>query len=252
VSTSFTGSKEPATKPCAGAGGTELEVEGSGVKTHTCNGVKGEPGKNGTFGEEPLPAGKTLTGTYASSGFAEAVYPEPGFGIVSAAVSFPIPVANIQPEHVQYIDPGVAEATGTGSLEKESDEVENVTTSTGTFTVGATISGTGIPAQTKITAVTEVSGKITLTLDKEATVTGAVTGVALTAGLPAGCKGILNEPGAEEGYLCVFAESEFNLNVPASPSLSGSGPASIGFIVQGYSGGKGAMVISGTWVVTGG
>jgi hypothetical protein len=153
---------------------------------------------------------------------------------------------------VQYIDQGVAEATGTGSLEKESDEVENVTTTMGTFTVGATISGTGIPVNTKITAVTEVSGKITLTLSSQATVTGAVTGVALTAGLPAGCKGSLNEPGAEEGYLCVFAESEFNLNVPASPSLSGSGPASIGFIVQGYSGGKGAMVISGTWVVTGG
>jgi hypothetical protein len=68
-------------------------------------------------------------------------------------------------------------ATGTGATTAGSKEVTGLTTSTGTFIVGETVSGAGIPPETKIAAV----GTGTLTLSSAATATG--TGVALAADL---------------------------------------------------------------------
>jgi hypothetical protein len=68
-------------------GGSEF-TSASG-KTAACN---GEKGKEGTFGGQSLPAGKTLTGTWAASSYAEAKFPEEGYGVVVASVSFALPV----------------------------------------------------------------------------------------------------------------------------------------------------------------
>ena len=73
--------------PCK-EGGSEFQAA-SGI-TFACN---GEKGKEGTFGGQTLPAGKTLTGMWAASTFGLAAPPNPGFGRALAAVSFPLPVS---------------------------------------------------------------------------------------------------------------------------------------------------------------
>jgi streptogramin lyase len=82
-------------------------------------------------------------------------------------------------------------AAGTGDLTEGSTSVTNVTTTSGNFTVGLPIYGTGIPASATITAV----GSGTLTLSAAATASGA--GVALTAGLQAGAGPIGLAAGAD-------------------------------------------------------
>jgi hypothetical protein len=72
--------------PCK-EGGSEFHAA-SGI-TYACS---GEKGKDGTFGGESLPKGKTLKGAWAGSGFGEAAPPAAGFGVVKAAVSFALPV----------------------------------------------------------------------------------------------------------------------------------------------------------------
>ncbi len=69
-------------------GGAEFKV--GGVTTHACN---GEKGAEGTFGGQTLPSGKTLTGDWGESGYGEAGYPNPGTGIATTGVSFPLPLA---------------------------------------------------------------------------------------------------------------------------------------------------------------
>jgi streptogramin lyase len=81
-------------------------------------------------------------------------------------------------------------AKGTGDLTSGSTAVANVSTTGGTFTVGSSIFGTGIPAETTITAV----GSGTLTLSAAATASG--TGVALNGGLAEG-----SAPGGTSGNL---------------------------------------------------
>jgi hypothetical protein len=63
---------------------------------------------------------------------------------------------------------GVVTATGSGSLVAGSKQVSEVTTSFGAFVVGQTVTGTGIPAATTITAV----GGNSLTLSSSAAATG--------------------------------------------------------------------------------
>ncbi|HEX3735058.1 MAG TPA: hypothetical protein VHU86_07860 [Solirubrobacterales bacterium] len=68
--------------------------------------------------------------------------------------------------------------TGSGTYGSGSNEITSVTTSAGVFTVGKEISGAGIPAGTKITAVEP--GKLTISNNT----TEAKTATALTANLP--------------------------------------------------------------------
>ncbi len=83
--------------PCA-AGGSEFKA--GGATTYACN---GEKGKEGTFGGQVLPAGKTLTGVYAASSYSEKGFEEGG-GAVSTGVSFALPVEVAATElHAHYI-----------------------------------------------------------------------------------------------------------------------------------------------------
>jgi Collagen triple helix repeat (20 copies) len=73
--------------------------------------------------------------------------------------------------------------------------------------------------------------------------------------VPPECSGSASEPGAAEGNLCVFSESEVNVKTEApgalSALLSGSPTSTIGFRVRGFSAAKGYMLFSGAWAVTG-
>jgi hypothetical protein len=83
----FTGTKEPSSKPCKGAGGSEFEVVGSSAPpTYACNGGGGSGGGY----PETLPEGKTETGTWSILENLHLVEGE----IVAAttAISFPIPL----------------------------------------------------------------------------------------------------------------------------------------------------------------
>ncbi len=73
-------------------GGSEFKA--GSTTTYACN---GKEGKEGTFGGQSLPEGKTLTGTYAASGFSEVTFSEtlagvPGMGKAVAGVSFALPI----------------------------------------------------------------------------------------------------------------------------------------------------------------
>jgi hypothetical protein len=88
-STVFKGEKEPLGEPCKKAGGTSIEVEGSGVKQTVCNGIDGQKGLQGEEGniKETLPPKALETGTwYASSAQA---------GTVKVPISLTIPLAHI-------------------------------------------------------------------------------------------------------------------------------------------------------------
>jgi hypothetical protein len=165
-------------------GGSEF-TSASG-KTTACN---GEKGKEGTFGGQSLPAGKTLTGAWAASSYAEAEYPKEGFGVAAAGVSFALPASPaITSAQTSYI----------GSEEGENEEESKWAP-----------------------AIKEHK-----------------------------CKGDAQKPGAVEGNLCVFGESEVNLLATPSILISGNGETTPGFTVYEYSKGKGAMLMFGTWAVT--
>ncbi len=83
----FTGTKEPSSKPCTGAGGSEFEVEGSGKITYACNGGAGSGGGY----PETLPSGKTETGTWSTH--AKTYLPEKAaHQETTTSISFPIPL----------------------------------------------------------------------------------------------------------------------------------------------------------------
>ncbi|HWG08485.1 MAG TPA: hypothetical protein VN672_05710 [Solirubrobacteraceae bacterium] len=84
---SVASSVEPKGPNCKEGGSKFVAASGT---TFACN---GEKGKEGTFGGQTLPAGKTLTGVWAASTFGTAAAPNPGFGRALAAVSFAPPVA---------------------------------------------------------------------------------------------------------------------------------------------------------------
>lgn len=91
------------------AGGSEFKV--GGATTYACS------GKNGTFGDEPLPAGKTLTGTYAAASYSAAKFGENGFGQVQAAASFALPYAG-EPHAVYVNGTPTTECPGTANEPK--------------------------------------------------------------------------------------------------------------------------------------
>jgi hypothetical protein len=190
--TSFTGTKTVGSVKCENGGAV---VKSASPETAVCN------GKNGTTGfTETLPSGKTLQGDWS---IVEA--PSSNGALVNTSLSFGIPLAAAPAVH--YIKAGVTNATGTGDVTTGNQEITNVTVTSGEFTVGASIFGAGIPAGATIERVEEISpGVFTLHMIGQPTATG--TGVELTAGLPKGCIGNAEEPGAEPGNLCVYAHEE--------------------------------------------
>ena len=106
----------------AGAAGTSVKTTTIATKGSECEGnggVKLTPGgavcngKEGTFGGQALPAGKSLTGVWAGSGYAGHAFsftePEE-IGIVKVAVSLPLPVSpGIVASNARYIGVGEGE-----------------------------------------------------------------------------------------------------------------------------------------------
>jgi hypothetical protein len=178
--TSVTSSVEPSGTNCKAGGSAFVAASGT---TYACN---GEKGKSGTFEGQALPAGKTLTGLYATASYAEAAVSNPGFGVVQTGVSFALPVS---PE----IKGGNVEKVG---LEE----------------------GAGEPKE----KLPEVGGKKV-------------------------CMGNNKEPGAAEGYLCVFVSEAENL-VSATPEVFVRG--TFGFAISDVSAAKGFMTMAGSWAVT--
>lgn len=88
-------------------------------------------------------------------------------------------------------------AVGTGDLTSGSTTVANLTTTSGEFTVGSSIFGTGIPTDAMVAACSPSCGPsaTSLTLSVAATATGA--GVALSGGLQAGARPVAIAPGSD-------------------------------------------------------
>jgi hypothetical protein len=184
-------------------------------------GEKGEPGLEGSpwTAGGVLPEGKTETGAWFAASPASVVGGT--FATFSwAPISFTIPLATeIGETHALLND----YAEGKGDLTTGSATVANVVIKisgdTGVFSVGASISGTGIPAGTTIEEVTgewvvneagRSEWKGTLTLTASATASG--TGVKLNEGNFPKCENPAHSgtagagnPEAEPGYLCVYA-----------------------------------------------
>lgn len=217
---------------CEGTGGTKFQVEGSATKEYVCNGKAGaiQPG-------ETLPSGATETGSWGFSVHAA--------GIVLEPFSFTIPLAT-PISSATYVPSGVIKAaSGTGNLTSGSEIVTNLNTTSGEFVEGSLISGTGIPAETKISTVISATE---LELTKEATASG--TGVALTApGPSAACPGNPEVPKAAKGNFCVYTQNtigsfKFEGLLPGTVSGDVGEFAALtaqpGFGAAGY----------GTWAVT--
>jgi hypothetical protein len=148
-------------------GGSEF-TSASG-KTYACN------GREGTFGGQALPEGKTLRGVWAAAGYGEAAFLEPGFGEAKTGVSFALPLSIVPSVH--YIKQGEAD--------------------------------------------------------------------------PEGCTGSRNEPQAAEGNLCIFGAEEENLFGTPFISLAGGTEVTYGFVISDSGAAKGAILMEGSWAVTG-
>jgi Collagen triple helix repeat (20 copies) len=230
---------------CNKEGGSEFTAAES-KKTTACNGSPWTVGG--------LPKGATETGEWTISQF---VNEGGGEEIAAASISFNVPLAAaLAVSKVHLIEPGVIKAaTGKGTLTSGSKTVTSLTTTTGSFAVGSSISGTGIPASTTITACSPSCGVSATSLTLSANATASGTNVSLTApGAPAGCTGNYAEPGAESGHLCVFAKRlakfvAFLAPISTAEGTAGAdrsgaqllfGPESIG-----------EFFANGTWAVTG-
>jgi len=179
---SFLGGSEPLGEPCNKHGGAEFEVEGSGTKESVCN---GEPGPV----TEVAPSGLTMRGVFSYSNFVKEE-----LGPQWMSVSFPFRVENPAGEgptfhYIRYMGSEEAEsfgasnvlivgpaagtgtvygpAVGTGDVVSGSKEVTSLNSTSGSFVVGQTVEGEGIPASAKIAAV----GAGTLELTSAATET---------------------------------------------------------------------------------
>jgi Collagen triple helix repeat (20 copies) len=82
-------------------GGSEFKAA-SGT-TYACNGEKGKEGKEGTFGGQALPSGKTLTGLYSGTGYGEAA--EDAHALASTSFALPLE-KELEGIHVHYIKEG--------------------------------------------------------------------------------------------------------------------------------------------------
>jgi hypothetical protein len=103
------------------------------------------------------------------------------------------------------------------------------------------------------------AGAQSLPLSRSVSVSG--TGVALTAGPPAGCKGDLQNPGAEKGHMCVFAGEERNLIGLSGGVFHAINPEGEGIAAYGTVGKSGTILFGqaenaeavfafGTWAVS--
>lgn len=225
------------TATCEGRGGAGFHIEGSTSKTYACTGKEGSPWTAGGI----LPTGKSEKGTWEID-YTAAAAVQGG----TSAISYGIPLA-VQP-HTHFIGSEATGGVGTGNLTNQSRVIEDATTSSGSFTVGSTISGNGIPPETTILAVEESGTK--LEISNEASETNA--GVALTAGvLPSGCKGSASEPEAESGNACIFE----SVGINAGPFryfhgfLFNATPFGVGVVVVSQE--EGSVIAAGTWAVTG-
>ncbi len=72
---------------CGKLGGAKFTVGGN--EELACN---GKSGKEGTFGGQTLPQGKTLRGVFALSGYGEEGFPNPKTGRAETGVSFALPL----------------------------------------------------------------------------------------------------------------------------------------------------------------
>lgn len=250
--TSFSGAKGPCT-----AGG--VEVKSAKPAAFVCNGT------NGTTGfTETLPQGSTETGVWSVEGERQEISPGVSVGqpYYSTPISFPIPLTAAPTPH--FIPPGTP-AAGEGELTEHSNIVTNLSTSSGTFSVEAVISGAGIPEGTTIKKCLNAGNEPLLTcegangleLSQEATASG--TGVALHTSPPAGCAGNVSSPEAEEGNLCVFARETENsfpafgvvsFRDPASGAFNSAGPFGT-LLLRGVQNEGTLMRSNGTWAVTG-
>jgi hypothetical protein len=214
---------------CEERGGAEFKV-GSGTATLACNGENGKEGEPWTAGGT-LPSGQTETGTFYGA------YTALGGKAAFAPISFPIPLASaLTGSNVTVIGTGGASpATGTGELTSGSKTVTGVTQSTGTFAVGAAISGPHLPAGTSIAQVISAS-ELVLSQAAEA----SEAGVELSASAPAQCDDGVEpavgpeHPEADAGHLCVFVAGKGeHLKVgttinSGSQSLGLTGTAAVG------------------------
>jgi hypothetical protein len=233
------------TAVCEGRGGTSFHSEGSTTKTYACAGKEGSPWTAGGT----LPANKSEKGSWSISYTATAAS-QPG----TSAISYGIPLASQPKTH--FISNEASSAEGTGNLTSGSRTIEDPEVSSGSFTVGSTISGKGIPPETIILTVRVEENPVTkleetkLEISQEATETSK--GVALTTGvLPPGCKGNASEPEAESGNACIFQSIGDN-DGPATnvrSYLLGTTPYGVSVFV--FSLGEGTVLAAGTWAVTG-
>jgi len=237
-------------------GGATVAIEVNENPQEICNGEKGDTGDPWTAGGT-LPSGATETGSWAMPGASPPV---------ATAISFPIPLAQpIAEPNTKFVpsDGSVAQAEGEGDLSAASKLIENVSTTTGEFIVGATISGTKIPTGTTIT---EVVSATELKISNNVETGGSATGVPLTAKLaPSECenaehagKASVENPEASAGTLCVYVGGGTLTSASVQSGTTGSYAAGINktattgaliFPAGGTTAG-GLGIVSGTWAVT--
>lgn len=226
-------------------GGARFEVEGSGIKHYACNGKDGANGATGATGATgapwpvpgTLPSGATETGMYLLSKG------------VSAAISFPIPLAAPIEEEPRHIRRNETTAKGTFTPESPTQLITNVVTSKGEFEVGTPISGAGIPSGTTVIARSPEFGEFTEgspgTLTLSQSVTEAKTKSTIKGGVFAECdngEGVaasFKNPEADPGYFCLFASA-------------GTAPEVSGFATGAFLGWESepAFVRNGSFAVT--
>jgi hypothetical protein len=241
----------------AGPKGAEGPKGGEGVKGPTGpSGPTGLEGQAGKFEFSTLPEGASEYGSWLVG---EA---SPSFG--RGVITFPIPLeAELAQLKTKLILAGGSEAaTGTGDLESN-NVIKNVSTTTGSFKKNATITGTGIPAGTRITNVISATE-----LEISASATSTATGVALKAGPPAECDdGVAtaaspNHPEADEGFLCVFigGGSSFGRQgggvsegfiIKSSEGFLAQGASTTGAVLALVTGAGEEEAVWGTFAVTG-
>ena len=229
---------EPAGEPCNLNGGTEVEVEGSGIVKFVCNGSPWTAG--GT-----LPGGATETGAWNMKMAA---------GSGEASISFPIPLA----AGLAFTSTKTNSlAAGTGTVTSGSKVITGLThtASTPPWASQTPISGTGIPAGTQIV---EVLGPTEIEISQNATASGS--GVALSSSAWSQCDngegtaaGAEN-PEADTGFLCVFIGKATGVILTLAPFKSGTSAAATGASTAGAKLGgfstTATDAVSGTFAVT--
>jgi len=115
----------------------------------------------------------------------------------------------------------IGPAKGTGNLISGSTKISAVVTESGTFAVGQEVTGTGIPAKDKITAIAvEVSGALKLTLEKAAG--ASQTGVELSG---VGSE-VVSSLSTESGAFAVGQEvSAANEGIPFGTTITSCSPS---------------------------